>query len=169
MSSAGGSTAFRSASASTRCSSRSRSATRFSHRAGVVRAARQRLAQQRLGRFVTAGEARERREIGCRRGMAGRGPQGAGHGHLRVLDRPLRVAREAKVDPGVGKARPQRGGDGEGLFGPRRLAGGHPGLAIGVMRLGAIRLGKAGVARGLSGRLRLPAPQGVAEIAQSRS
>ena len=51
---------------------------------------------------------------------------------------PLRVAREAIIDPSVGEARPQLDGDGEGLFGPRRLAGGHPGLAISVMGLGPV-------------------------------
>ena len=128
-------------------------------RAGIVRVARQRLAQQRLGRIVTAGEAQTApRDWSVAAGWPGCRLQGAGHGPLGVLDRALRVAREAKIDPGVGEARPQLNGDGEGLLGPRRLAGGNPGLAKSVMSLGPVGLGEARVPRGLQSRQRFAAP-----------
>lgn len=98
--------------------------------------------------------------------MAGLRLQGADKSPLGVFDRALRIAGEAEIDESVGEARPQLGGDGEGLFRPRRLAGGHPGLAKGVMRLGPVGLGEAGVARRRQSRLRLATPQSGAEIAQ---
>ena len=129
-------------------------------RAGVVRIARQRLAQQRFRRLVAAGEARERGEIAGRRGMSGLRLKGAGHGPPGFVNRPLRITGEAIIDPGVGEARPQLCGDGESLFGALRLAVCHPRLAIGVMRLGHIGRRKARVARRLQGGAGLAALQG---------
>ena len=137
-------------------------------RGGIVRVARQRLAQQRLGHLVAAGEPQQRRKIARRRAMAGLRLQGAGHRDLGIVDRPLRIAREAEIDPGVGEARAQLHRDGKGLFGARRLAGGHPGLAVSVMRLGGIWGGKAGVPRCFQSRLRVAALQRAAEITHSR-
>ena len=98
--------------------------------------------------------------------MAGLRLQGADKSGLGVLDRALAVAREAVIDPGVGEVRAQFHGDGEALLGPRRIAGGHPGLAKSVMGLRAVGLGEAGVARRLKRRVRVAAPQRRAEIAQ---
>ena len=100
--------------------------------------------------------------------MAGLRLQGADHRDLGVVDRALRVAREAEIDPGVGETRAQLGGDGEGLFGARGLAGGHPGLAESVMRLGPVGLGEAGVPRRLQGG-RVSPRRKASEKARSRA
>ena len=108
----------------------------------------------------------QRREIAGGRGMARLRLQGASHAALGVLDRALRIAREAKIDPGVGEARAQFGGDGESLLGPRRLAGGDPGLTEPVVGFSAVGLGEAGVAGRFESRLHVSTLQGDAEVSQ---
>ena len=51
------------------------------------------------------------------------GLQRTEHGPLGVLDGALGVASEAEIDPGVGEIGPEADRGGEGLFGPRRVAG----------------------------------------------
>ena len=137
-------------------------------RAGIVRVACERLAQQLLGRVVTAGQAQEDGQIGRRRGMARPRLQRAHHCALGVLNRALAVAREAQIDPGVGEIRAKSDGGGKRLFGSRRLSGGDPGLTEGVMRLGHVGFGEAGIPCRCERRLCVAVPQRCAEIAQTR-
>ncbi|WP_298352856.1 hypothetical protein [Rhodoblastus sp.] len=91
--------------------------------------------------------------------MAGLRLERRDKGGLGVIDRALMLAGEAEIDPGVGETRAKFYGDGKGLFGPRRIAGGDPGLAEGVMGLRPVGFGEAGVARRLKGALRVAAPR----------
>ena len=79
--------------------------------------------------------------------MAGLGGERPPHRGLGVFDRALAIAREAVIDPGVGPARVQLDGGGEGLFGARGLAERRKSLAIGVMRRRELRRAPAGFAR----------------------
>ena len=103
-------------------------------RADGVRLARDRLAQEPLGRFRFAGDPHEGAEVGESGGVIGIGGERLPHRRLGVLDRALAIAREAVIDPGVGPARIQVNCRGEGLFGARGVADRGPRLAIGVMR-----------------------------------
>lgn len=67
--------------------------------------------------------------------MARLGLQRARNSAFSVLDRALAVARKIEIDPSVRENGLELGGDGKSLFGPRRPASAHPGLAKDVVRL----------------------------------